>query len=102
MRDRLVQLTGPRHFIAGTHAGGDAGAASPIAREQTFFLQLGVRARDRIWRDAKVACKLAYGGQRIACAQVTALDELAELVHDLLKRCEIGIDGEENFRHDVE
>jgi len=95
LRDCFVQLSGSRRFIAGAHARGDTGAPTPVGRDQAFLLQFGIRARHRIGSDAKIACQLTHGGQRVACAQLAAFYEAAELIHDLLKRCEIGIDREE-------
>jgi len=102
LRDCFVQLSGSRRFIAGAHVRSDAGAATPAGRNQAFLLQFGVRARHRIWSDAEIACQLAHGGQRVAGTQLTAFYEVAELIHDLLKRCEIRIDREKQIAHEVD
>lgn len=100
--DCVVQLLGSRRFIAGAYVRSDAGAATPIGRDQAFLLQFGVRARHRIGSHAQITSQLAHGGQRVTCPQLAAFYEAAELIHDLLKRCEIGIDREEQFLQDVE
>jgi len=102
LRDCFVQLSGSRRFIASAHARSDAGAATPVGRNQTFLLQFGVRTRHRIGSNAEIACQLTHGGQRIARPQLAAFYEAAELIHDLLKRCQIGIDREEQLLQDVE
>ena len=101
LRDCFVQLSGSRRFIASAHARSDAGAATPVGHNQALLLQFGVRARHRIGSDAEVTCQLTHGGQRVACAQLAAFYKAAELIHDLLKRCEIGIDRKEQFPQDV-
>lgn len=59
--DRFVQLMGSCRFIAGAYARSNASAATPIARDQAFLLQLGVRARHRIGSDAEIAGQLTQG-----------------------------------------
>ncbi len=77
--------------------------ASPsVANEQAFFLQLRIRARNRIWCNTEIAGELAHRGETIAWPQFTALYQIAKLIHHLLKRCEIGIDCEEKFFHESE
>ena len=95
LRDRFVQFSGSRRFITSAHTRSDAGAATPVGRNQAFLLQFGVRARHRIGSDAEIACQLTHGGQRVACTQLAVFYEATELIHDLLKRCEIRIDREE-------
>lgn len=92
LRDRFVQLVCSRRFITAAYARSDASAATPIGHNQAFLLQFGVRARHRIGCDAEIACQLTHGWQRVTCAQLAALYEVTELVHDLLERREIGID----------
>lgn len=94
LRNCFVELTGTRWFIAGTHARSDAGAATPIRRNQAFFLQFGICARYGVGSDAEIACQLTYGGQRVAGTELATFYQAAKLIHDLLKRREIRIDGE--------
>jgi hypothetical protein len=45
---------------------------------------------------------LTHGWEGIACAQFAAFYEASELIHNLLKRCEIGVDREKQIAHDAE
>lgn len=77
--------------------------ASPsVTDEQPFFLQFRIRARNRIWCNTEITGELSHRGKAIAWQQFTAFNQISKLIHHLLKRREIGIDGKEQFFHESE
>lgn len=101
MRYCFAQHPGARPLVARGGVRSDVGAASAIAREPTFFLKFGVRPGHRIGSNAEITRELSYRRQSITRAQLPALDETAQLIHDLLERCgfQIRINREKKFIH---
>lgn len=102
-RNRFLQLARSRRRLAICgHAGSHVGAPSPIARKPAIFLKLGVGPRHRIRCNAEITRELSHRRQAVTGTQLTALDQAAELIHDLLKRRQIGIDRDKMLVHDAE
>jgi hypothetical protein len=101
--DITSQNRGSPASIIGGYRLRDTRAPAAVAREPSGILQIGVRARDRIRRNAQIDCELAHRGKRISGTEIAALDEFTKLRGDLLKRryVEIGIDGQRYASHDA-